>query len=68
LIARLELLDALLSFNYALWNKDHKNRNCYYFSWKTGEGFLKWCKAKWMGAHIHSEAEKAFVGLMSVTN
>lgn len=64
LIARLELLEALLAFNYALWIKDYKTRTCHRETWKTGEGFLKWCKAKWSTAKIQSEAEKALIGLM----
>jgi hypothetical protein len=65
LIARLELIDALVCFAYALWNKDRGRQNCNFENWVTIDSFLGWCKTKWtQDASIADEKEKAFVGLM----
>ncbi|RDB25206.1 hypothetical protein Hypma_007782 [Hypsizygus marmoreus] len=65
LIARLELVDALVCFTFALWNKDYGRKNCNRYSWCTIEAFLGWCKGKWQAEEEGMiEAEKAFIGLI----
>lgn len=64
LIARLELVDALVCFTYAIWNKDYGRKNCYRTTWRTIDAFLTWCKAKWLAEEGILDAEKAFIGLM----
>ncbi|KAF8070566.1 hypothetical protein FPV67DRAFT_1028063 [Lyophyllum atratum] len=64
-IARIELVDALISFTYALWNKDYGKKVCYRASWSTIEAFLAWCKGKWLAEEEGmTDAEKAFIGLI----
>ncbi|KAF9024841.1 hypothetical protein BDZ89DRAFT_1135820 [Hymenopellis radicata] len=64
LIARLELVDALICFTYALWNKDYSRRCCIVDSWTTTTAFLTWCKTKWQAAEASTEGEKALLGLI----
>lgn len=64
-IAKLELVDALVCFTYALWSRDYRQRICNTENWKTFEAFLTWCKGKWQ-EDTTSETEKAFLGLMYV--
>jgi hypothetical protein len=64
IIARLELLDALVSFAYALWCKDYGRRTC--SSLATIDPFLQWCRNKWTKDLVVDDAEKALVGLMYV--
>ncbi|KAG5651185.1 hypothetical protein H0H81_009564 [Sphagnurus paluster] len=63
LIARLELVDALVCFAYALWNRDYARKTCFRSSWTTIEAFLAWCKAKWLAEEV-IDAENAFIGLI----
>ena len=66
LIARLELLDALVCFTYSIWNRDYGRRFCNRETWATIEAFLLWCKQKWKDEEKggSSDAEKAFLSLM----
>jgi hypothetical protein len=64
LIARLELVDALVCFTYSIWNKDYSRRSCNRDTWGTIEAFLGWCKQKWQAEEGMIDAEKAFIGLM----
>ena len=64
LIARLELVDALICFTYALWNKDYSRRCCIVDSWTTTTAFLAWCKTKWQAEEVSTDGEKALLGLM----
>uniref|UniRef100_A0A0W0FHM5 Uncharacterized protein n=1 Tax=Moniliophthora roreri TaxID=221103 RepID=A0A0W0FHM5_MONRR len=64
LIARLELLDALVCFTYSLWCRDHSRRSCNPQTWSTIEAFLEWCKAKWTSEEGINDAEKALCGLI----
>lgn len=64
LIARLELVDALVCFTYAIWNKDYGRKNCYRATWATIDAFLSWCKQKWLAEEGILDAEKAFIGLI----
>jgi hypothetical protein len=64
-IARLELVDALLCFIYALWCTDlRRNDTAVRQSWVGSFEFLGWVKNRWSQHDSVSEAEKAFVGLM----
>ncbi|KAJ3480237.1 hypothetical protein NLJ89_g12293 [Agrocybe chaxingu] len=63
-IARLELLDALVCFTYSIWNRDYSRRACVRDTWKTIEAFLVWCKQKWHVEEGINDAEKAFLGLI----
>ncbi|KAJ7045645.1 hypothetical protein C8F04DRAFT_1249036 [Mycena alexandri] len=64
LIARLELLDALVCFTYSIWNRDYCRRHCSRETWYTIEAFLVWCKQKWAIEESTPDAEKAFLGLI----
>ncbi|CAK5281590.1 unnamed protein product [Mycena citricolor] len=64
LIARLELLDALVCFTYSIWNRDYSRRVCNRDTWQTIEAFLVWCKQKWQSEESTPDAEKAFLGLI----
>ena len=64
LIARLELLDALVCFTYSIWNRDIGRRTCFVETWQTIEAFLGWCKQKWQAEEGANDSEKAFLGLM----
>ncbi|KAH9485020.1 hypothetical protein JR316_0001924 [Psilocybe cubensis] len=64
LIARLELLDALVCFTYSIWNKDYGRRTCIVQTWSTIEPFVSWCKQKWQIEEGTSDAERAFLGLV----
>lgn len=64
LIARLELIDALVCFTYSIWNRDYGRRSCNKETWATIEAFLGWCKAKWTAEESINDAERAFIGLM----
>ncbi|KAG6845912.1 hypothetical protein H0H87_000718 [Tephrocybe sp. NHM501043] len=63
LIARLELVDALVCFTYAMWNRDYAKKTCYRNSWSTIEAFLTWCKQKWLTEEV-IDAERSFIGLI----
>ncbi|PPQ93800.1 hypothetical protein CVT25_013509 [Psilocybe cyanescens] len=64
LIARLELLDALLCFTYSIWNKEYGRRTCNVQTWSTIAPFVSWCKQKWHIEEGTSDAERAFLGLV----
>ncbi|KAF9565530.1 hypothetical protein CPC08DRAFT_759449 [Agrocybe pediades] len=64
LIARLELLDALICFTYSIWTKEYIRRHCNTETWSTIEAFLGWCKTKWQTEEGTSDTEKAFLGLI----
>ncbi|KAF7321652.1 hypothetical protein MKEN_00686400 [Mycena kentingensis (nom. inval.)] len=64
LIARLELLDALVCFTYSIWNREYCRRSCNRETWRTIEGFLVWCKQKWATEEGTTDPEKAFLGLI----
>ncbi|KAJ4483281.1 hypothetical protein J3R30DRAFT_3698060 [Lentinula aciculospora] len=66
MVAKLELMEALVMFVYSLWCKEYGRPSIYAESWLTTEGFLKWCKTKWKPEEGSSDAEKAFYGLMYV--
>ncbi|KAG6813559.1 hypothetical protein H0H92_009951 [Tricholoma furcatifolium] len=63
LIARLELVDALVCFTYAIWNREYYRKTCFRSSWTTSEAFLSWCKQKWLSEDV-IDAEKSFIGLI----
>lgn len=64
IIARLELVDALVCFAYSLWIKDYSKKACFHETWVTIEAFLGWCKNKWTTEDTFGEREKALLGLM----
>ncbi|KAF9526589.1 hypothetical protein CPB83DRAFT_870319 [Crepidotus variabilis] len=64
LIARLELLDALVCFTFSIWNRDIGRRTCFVETWSTIVAFLGWCKQKWQAEEGSTDAEKAFLGLI----
>lgn len=64
LIARLELMDALVCFTYSLWCRDYSRRICTTETWTTIESFLRWCKQKWQAEEGVSDPERAFLGVM----
>lgn len=64
IIARLELVDALVCFAYSLWIKDYSRKACFHETWITIEAFLGWCKNKWTTEDTFGEREKALLGLM----
>ncbi|KIL68839.1 hypothetical protein M378DRAFT_70408 [Amanita muscaria Koide BX008] len=64
LIARLELVDALVCFTYSLWSRDYSRNSCNNETWATIEAFLGWCRDKWQAEEGTNDAEKAFLGLI----
>ncbi|KAI0266869.1 hypothetical protein BC834DRAFT_823223 [Gloeopeniophorella convolvens] len=64
LIARLELLDALVCFTYSIWTTDYSKDACINGSWQTAEAFLNWTKNKWTAENASGERERAFLGLI----
>ncbi|KAH7888398.1 hypothetical protein F5I97DRAFT_692711 [Phlebopus sp. FC_14] len=64
LIARLELVDALLCFTYSLWSRDYSKNHCFRETWATIEAFLGWCKNKWTTEDTFGDREKALLGLI----
>ena len=64
LIARLELIDALVDFAYAMWAKDYSRSRCSRGNWASIEAFLVHCKRKWQTEDSADEREKALLGLM----
>jgi hypothetical protein len=64
LVARLELVDALVCFTYSLWSRDYSRNSCNNETWSTIEAFLGWCRDKWQAEEGTNDAEKAFLGLM----
>lgn len=77
-IARLEFLDGLLSFVYAMWTKDYSRSTCTIQSWETvngvyypssrkdrpSNGYLDFCQVKWAPEQLTDEAERAFFSLI----
>lgn len=66
LIARLELVDALVSFAYSIWSNEYFHNDCVSDTWGNISEFLAWCKAKWSSEDTQGEQEKAFLGLVYV--
>jgi len=66
LIARLELVDALVSFAYSIWSNEYFHNDCVADTWGNISEFLAWCKAKWSSEDTQGEQEKAFLGLVYV--
>jgi len=66
LIARLELVDALISFAYSIWSNEYFHNDCVSDTWGNISEFLAWCKAKWSSEDTQGEQEKAFLGLVYV--
>ncbi|KAJ3869817.1 hypothetical protein EV359DRAFT_76428 [Lentinula novae-zelandiae] len=64
MVAKLELMEALVMFVYSSWCKEYGRGGIYTDSWLTMEGFIKWCKAKWKPEEGSSDGEKAFYGLI----
>ncbi|KAF9447203.1 hypothetical protein P691DRAFT_782771 [Macrolepiota fuliginosa MF-IS2] len=64
IIARLELVDALVCFTYSIWTRDYCRKTCTKETWTTIAAFLTWCKSKWLAQDAINEAEKAFIGLI----
>ncbi|TDL14109.1 hypothetical protein BD410DRAFT_284978, partial [Rickenella mellea] len=63
LMSRLELVDALLCFVYALWCIDTGHNRCSQSNWMSVGPFLSWCKQMWQQGN-HGAREKAFFGLV----
>ncbi|KDQ57750.1 hypothetical protein JAAARDRAFT_194032 [Jaapia argillacea MUCL 33604] len=63
-IARMELIDSLVCFAYALWAKEYGKGICQRDSWNSMQHFIQWAKSKWKGADAGGEREKAFLGLI----
>jgi hypothetical protein len=66
IIAKLELMEALVMFIYSTWCKEYGRGNVNAETWLTMEAFIRWCKTKWKPEESSSDAEKAFHGLMYV--
>ncbi|KAL6308225.1 hypothetical protein BKA93DRAFT_747191 [Sparassis latifolia] len=62
LLARIELVDALINFVYAIWAKDY-SRPGYIRAWSTVDGYLNFTKDKWIKEDC-DEREKVFLGLI----
>ena len=67
LMARLEYLDALLCFTYALWCIDMANTACYRQNWPLVLKLVEQVKAQWRNDD-GEDWERAFHGVMYVSN
>lgn len=65
LMSRLELMEALLHFVFALWCRDYAVDGCQSKNWNSVTSFLAFCKQKWKQENTGAR-ESAFEGLMSV--
>ncbi|THV02380.1 hypothetical protein K435DRAFT_852844 [Dendrothele bispora CBS 962.96] len=65
-IAKLELIDALVRFTFAIWNKDYSRGTCNFELWDSSDAYIEWCRNKWVGDDSTNEAEKAFRGLIDM--
>ena len=68
LLARLELIDALVDFVYAIWVKDYSRQKCSRSMWSSTEAYLVHCKRKWQVEEGSDEREKALLALMWVSS
>jgi hypothetical protein len=66
MVAKLELMEALVMFVYSLWCKDYGRGVVSPETWLTMEAYITWCKSKWTPEEGSSDIEKAFYGLMYV--
>ena len=66
LFSRIEAVDALLNFTYAMWSKDMVENKCHHALWDTIDQFLKWVRSRWECSDTRGEAQQAFIGIMSV--
>ena len=66
LFARIEAVDALLNFTYAMWCKDMVENKCHHALWDTIDQFLKWVRSRWETAETRGDAQRAFIGIMYV--
>ncbi|KIY67169.1 hypothetical protein CYLTODRAFT_454718 [Cylindrobasidium torrendii FP15055 ss-10] len=64
IIARIEQVDALIRFSYALWAKDYSRPNQYDDSWNTMKDYHAFCRSRWQSEGASSDAEKAILGLI----
>ncbi|KAF8580014.1 hypothetical protein K439DRAFT_338001 [Ramaria rubella] len=64
LFARIEAVDALLNFTYAMWCKDMVENKCHHVLWDTIDEFLKWVRTRWETAETRGDAQCAFIGII----
>ncbi|KAI0958243.1 hypothetical protein AcV7_004116 [Taiwanofungus camphoratus] len=64
LFTRLELLEGLVCFAYALWCKDYSRKQCVAQNWSTFDEYMVYCKREWRLPDTADDREKAFVGLI----
>ena len=65
LFSRLEAIEALLHFTYAMWCKDMVENKCHHALWDTIDQFLKWVRSRWECSETR-DGQQAFIGLMYV--
>ncbi|TRM70013.1 hypothetical protein BD626DRAFT_390670 [Schizophyllum amplum] len=65
-IARIELLDAILHFVYAMWCRDNFSHLFDEGSWDTLYPLLALCQTRWAEAMTESAMDKAFIGLLAM--
>ncbi|KAL1741854.1 hypothetical protein HDZ31DRAFT_44505 [Schizophyllum fasciatum] len=65
-IARLELLDAVLHFVYAMWCRDNFAHVFDEASWDTLYPLLTMCQSRWAESMTESAMDKAFLGLLGM--
>ncbi|KIK67289.1 hypothetical protein GYMLUDRAFT_69478 [Collybiopsis luxurians FD-317 M1] len=68
MIAKLELMEALVMFVYAAWCREYGRGVVISETWLTMQAFIRWCRTKWKPEESSSDAEKAFHGLILMFN
>ncbi|KAF9062469.1 hypothetical protein BDP27DRAFT_1368854 [Rhodocollybia butyracea] len=68
MVAKLELMEALVMFVYSLWCKDYGRGVVNPETWLTMDAYISWCKSKWTPEEGSSDVEKAFYGLIFMFN
>ena len=63
IMARLEVMESLIHFAYALWAKDMERKCINRGSWKNIQPFHGMCKKKWIQDST-DDRERAMLGLM----
>ncbi|KAF8510553.1 hypothetical protein BU17DRAFT_97948 [Hysterangium stoloniferum] len=64
LFSRIEAVDALLNFTYAMWCKDMVENKCHHGLWDTIDQFLKWVRIRWETSETRGESQRAFIGII----
>ena len=64
LMSKLELLEALIGFVYAMWIQDYSRNRCADSSWASTAQFITWTKQKWQNDKNLDQRQSMFFSLM----